>query len=126
MAGSEGSKYRDIFLLYKINLTDKNQDPVLPDELFIILQLIDKQGTIVAAAAAHNISFRKAWNMLKKAEKRLGFQLIIPTRGGQHGGSSELSTEGKQLLNAYTELVTAFDQAIHDVTKKFFRTINTK
>ena len=82
------------------------------------------EQSIVAAAAAMNISYRKAWGMINKVETKLGFQLVIKQRGGSDGGFTTLSTEGYELLQGYKELISHFDKSINDITKRFFHKIN--
>jgi len=124
MAGPKGSKYYDIFLKYSIWLARNEGQEILSNEFFGLLKSIEKEGSIVAAAEKMDISFRKAWQMVKQTENNLNFKLIICSRGGQNGGKSVLTEDGYKLLNAYNELVTEFDNAIHNVTRKFFHTIN--
>ena len=124
MAGSEGSKYYNIFLKYQIWLESRDGKDVVCSEFFTLMKLIQKHGSIVAAAEAMGISFRKAWKLVKDSEVDLNMILIERSRGGKTGGKSELSAEGHKLIEAYDELIIEFNKAIHSVTKKFFGVIN--
>ncbi len=124
MAGPPGSKYYNIFLDYKINLTGKENFEVFDEERFTLLKQIHEHGSLAAAAEAMSISYRKAWGLIREAEESMGFMLVEKQRGGKEGGSSELTVEGKKLLDAYLELRGEFDAAIHKITKKFFHKIN--
>ena len=68
-----------------------------------LLRAIKSKGSLSAAAEDLNISYRKAWGDLKKAEKGLGVKLIEKTRGGKGGGQTFLTEEGEALVSAYTE-----------------------
>ena len=124
MAGSKGSKYYNVFLNYDLNLKDVNGEEILNCEGFELLVAIDRLKSIVSAAAAMKISYRKAWGIINKVENNLGFPLVIKQRGGTEGGRTYLSEEGSQLINGYRELSSLFDQSTNDITKKFFRKIN--
>ncbi len=124
MAGSKGSKYYNVFLKYQLNLENTNERRILNSEGFRLLQTIDRLKSIVAAAEEMKISYRKAWGIVNKVEKNLGFPLVIKKRGGSDGGHTELSPEGHELIDGYSELTQYFDAAINDITKKFFRKIN--
>ena len=124
MAGSKGSKYYNVFLRYRLNLEDNDDKPVLDSEGFELLDRISKLNSIVAAAREMGISYRKAWGIVNKVEKKLGFPLVIKMRGGSEGGRTELSPEGKELMEGYNELSKHFDDAISQITRKFFRKIN--
>jgi len=124
MAGPKGSKYYDIFLKFKVWLENTNGESILGNGKFELIDYIDQLGSLKAAADKMSISYRKAWGMMREAEEKLGFCLTDKHRGGQHGGNSVLTAEGKILIEAYKELLQEFDEAIHQITKKFFNKVN--
>lgn len=124
MAGPKGSKYYDIFLKFKVWLEDTKGESILGNGKFELIDCIDQLGSLKAAADKMGISYRKAWGMIRDAEEKLGFCLTEKHRGGQHGGNSVLTTEGKELIEAYKELLVEFDEAIYQITKKFFNKVN--
>ena len=124
MAGPPGSKYFDIFLDYQIGLVGKANVEIFDEERFTLLLEIQKQGSLAAAADAMHISYRKAWGLLHDAEEAIGFALVEKQRGGKEGGRSDLTEEGKKLVEAYLELRGEFDSAIYKITKKFFHRLN--
>lgn len=125
MAGAPGSKYYDVFLKFKVWLSKKSGDEVICPEFFDLMNEIKSSGSIVAAANHMNISFRKAWDMIKATEEQLNVQLIKRTRGGKSGGKSELTEDGEKLIQAFKELNDEFNKAIYQITKKFFGSINS-
>ena len=124
MAGPKGSKYYDIFLKFKVWLENTNGESILGDGKFELIDCIDQLGSLKAAADKMGVSYRKAWGMIKDAEEKLGFCLTEKHRGGQHGGKSVLTPEGKKLIEAYKELLVEFDEVIYQITKKFFNKVN--
>ncbi|MBS1197178.1 MAG: LysR family transcriptional regulator [Proteobacteria bacterium] len=74
-----------------------------------LLQEIDRCGCLRQAARNLEISYRKAWGDLKKAEECLGVQLIERSRGGKSGGQSLLTDDGRRWIEAYA----AFLKALH-------------
>ena len=124
MAGPKGSKYYDVFLKFKVWLENTNGESILGNGKFELIDGIDQLGSLKAAADNMNISYRKAWGMIRDAEEKLGFCLTEKHRGGQHGGNSVLTSEGKELIEAYKELLLEFDDAIYQITKKFFNKVN--
>jgi len=124
MAGPKGSKYYDIFLKFKVWLENTDGDGILGDGKFELIDQIDQLGSLKAAADKLGVSYRKAWGNVKDAEEKLGFMLVEKHRGGQHGGNSVLTTEGKKLIEAYKELLVEFDESIYQITKKFFNKVN--
>jgi molybdate transport system regulatory protein len=65
---------------------------------------VDKLGTLQKAAKAENMSYRYAWEMVRKAERHLGRTLLIRRAGGRGGGDSQLSPDGRRLLKAFQQL----------------------
>lgn len=88
-----------------------------------LLKAIEEQGSLAAAAEKLNISYRKAWGDLKKAELFLGRQLLCKTRGGCGGGQAILTADGKTLIAAYEEFTAkvntylnqAYAETLHGV-----------
>ncbi|HAF31079.1 MAG TPA: hypothetical protein DCG75_18740 [Bacteroidales bacterium] len=124
MAGPKGSKYYNIFLKFKVWLENTKGESILGNGKFELIDGIDQLGSLKAAADKLGISYRKAWGMIRDAEEKLGFCLTEKHRGGQHGGNSVLTPEGKELIEAYKELLLEFDDAIYQITKKFFNKVN--
>ncbi len=73
-----------------------------------LLKEIERCGCLRQAAEALQVSYRKAWGDLKKAEECLGVPLIERSRGGKAGGQTVLTEEGRRWIAAYT----AFEQAV--------------
>ena len=124
MAGPKGSKYYDIFLKHQVWLESVDGEQIISEEVLKLLKFINETKSLKAAAEKLGISYRKAWGNLKDSEEKLGFSIVKKSRGGEHGGQSELTEEGLELIEAYNELVGDIDDSIKKVTKKFFHTIN--
>jgi len=124
MAGHKGSPYYDIFLRYEIWLESVGRDTVLDGEGFNLLQEIEKCSSLTGAARNLQMSYRKAWGILREVEQHLGFPLVDKHRGGAAGGRTNLSPEGTQLLMAYRSLHHETDIAMKNIAKVFFARIN--
>ncbi|HCC70090.1 MAG TPA: ModE family transcriptional regulator [Bacteroidales bacterium] len=125
MAGPKGSKYYDVFLKYHINLEKVDNENILGCEGFGLLDAIRTTGSLASAAAEMNISYRKAWGIIKEVEDKLGFSLVEKHRGGAEGGYTHLTVEGNELMDAYNELTNQFNASMKDITRRFFWSINT-
>lgn len=85
---------------YKVWL-EVNGQPVLGHGLEQLLRLAAGEGSLKAAAAAMQMSYRQAWGMVRDAERRLGFPLLERRVGGRAGGGATLTHAGAQLLAAF-------------------------
>jgi molybdate transport system regulatory protein len=126
MAGSKGSKYYDFFLRYRVCLETREAHQVIKPEGFQLLNEIHVNGSISDAAEKLDMSYRKAWGMLRDWEQKMGFPLVEKHRGGENGGKTQLTDDGMRLLLAYNELLTEIEMSVKAVTKKFFNSINDK
>lgn len=83
-----------------------------------LLREIKANGSLSAAAEELNISYRKAWGDLKKAEQGLGVKLIDKTRGGKNGGQTFVTEEGENLMESYMKLRNKVQETVKEFTKK--------
>ncbi|TFG27284.1 LysR family transcriptional regulator [Candidatus Thorarchaeota archaeon] len=81
---------------------------------FAILNAIHEEGTITKGANKLGMSYRYAWGVIKKIEKKLDCQLIETFRGGTTGGGGARVTEhGIRLIESYTRL----DNSIKEILR---------
>ena len=85
---------------------------VFGDGKWRLLQAIDREGSLRAATDALQISYRKAWGDLRKAEGYLGVRFVERRRGGAGGGQAYLTEEGHAWVAAYTRLRAKLEAAV--------------
>ena len=62
----------------------------------------NKEGSLTQAAKERNYSYKYAWNILKRIEKRTGLPVVITSKGGPGGGGwIKLNEWGQYLLKTY-------------------------
>lgn len=66
-----------------------------------LLHRVETERSLRSAAASMEMSYSKAWRIVKNAEDCLGFKLLQSTVGGRHGGGALLTPEAARLLAAY-------------------------
>ena len=69
-----------------------------------LLEKIGETGSIQAAAARMEMSYSKAWKILKRAEEELGVNLTTRNTGGKKGGSSTLTEDGEKAVRDFREM----------------------
>lgn len=77
-----------------------------------LLQKIDDNGSLTKAAEEMKMSYRHAWEIIKKINNRLGQDVVISKRGGVEGGKTELTDIGKKLLNDFKTKNKKLDEYI--------------
>lgn len=88
----------------KLWLVNERDESVFGEGLAMLLEAVDKYGSLFAASTHLNMSYRYALHRILLAEKRLGFRLIKRWRGGVSGGHSELTVEGRKMLKEYERI----------------------
>jgi len=81
-----------------------------------LLTLTKEFESLNGAAKEMNLSYTKAYKMIKVAEKALGFKLLDRKIGGIGGGGSSLTPECIEFLEQYI----AFDKEINSISKELF------
>lgn len=66
------------------------------------------------------MAYSKAWKIINKAEKDLGFSLMEGRRGGENGGTTVLTPQGKTFLEQYLAFSEAVEAAAEELFYKYF------
>ena len=78
------------------------------------------EGSLSKAASHLGMSYNKAWRTLHAAEQRLGFALLERRIGGEHGGGSQVSPPGEELLRRYVALRADVERDLETLYDKHF------
>ena len=76
----------------------------------LLLQKINECGSIAAAARSMELSYRRAWAMVRQMNASSGILLVEKNPGGAHGGGARLTTQGKELLTSFLQLDNEFEK----------------
>ncbi len=74
-----------------------------------MLRAIGQTGSLSLAARTLDLSYPFVWNTISRIERAVNQKIVTRERGGQKGGRAELTSQGKDLLQAYSEL----DSRVH-------------
>ena len=87
---------------YKLWL-EYNGEYVFGPGAFALLTAIHETGSITKAAQELKMSYRYAWGVIRKIEKKLDAKLLDKFKGGKEGGGGANVTEyGLSLMNLYS------------------------
>lgn len=75
-----------------------------------LLRHIDESGSIVAAAKAMGLPYRRALEKVREIEANLGMHLVESVIGGSGGGGSRLTDEARTLVQRFERFRTAMDR----------------
>ena len=104
---------------YKVWL-EKDGEVVVGNGKIGLLKMIDEFGSIQKAAGKKGMSYRHAWGIVQKIEKRAGFKFVETQVGGKDGGGARLTPTAKEFLSQYASFRKGLDKAIEGKFKTTF------
>ncbi len=104
---------------YKIWL-ENNGEVVVGNGKVGLLKMIHELGSIQKAADKNGMSYRHAWGILQKIEKRAGFKFVETQVGGRDGGGAKLTMPAKKFLKEYDSFRMELEKAIGSSPKRIF------
>jgi molybdate transport system regulatory protein len=98
------SKEGPFFIRSKIWFEDDSGEVIFGVGRLKMLEAIERQGSIQAAAKELKMSYRALWGRITATENRMGRQLLTRNIGGASGGGSQLTPFAKILLENYQDI----------------------
>ncbi len=87
-----------------------------------LLENIIKTGSISQAAKEMGMSYKKAWDMINSMNKQTLKPIVITHAGGENGGGTIVTEEGKKLIAAFRKLHDEFRQSFEAKLTEFLDT----
>lgn len=82
-----------------------------------LLENIIATGSISQAAKLMGMSYKKAWDMVQSMNQQVIKPIVSTQTGGEKGGGTIVTEEGKHLMAAfkqlYEEIQQSFDEKLH-------------
>ncbi len=75
-----------------------------------LLELLDREGSISAAARAMGISYRQAWVLLDSLNQGFGEPVFRTATGGRRGGGAHTTPFGRRLTARYRALEKSIER----------------
>lgn len=83
-----------------------------------LLELIDRTGSIQAAARRLGWSYRHTWGYLKNLEEASGRRFVARRHGGAAGGGAELTPAGRAFVQRYRAFRAELDRLIRSWSRR--------
>jgi molybdate transport system regulatory protein len=97
------NKSRRKLLLPRLRVMCGNDIALGPGKVDL-LKHIQGSGSILRAARAMNMSYMRAWKLLKTMESCFKRPLVTKSRGGTGGGKAQLTPAGEKALALYEKM----------------------
>lgn len=98
----------------RVRMTFEREASFFNARLKLLLFLISDTNNMRKACSAMALSYGKAWDMINRLERELGYFVVKRTQGGRRGGNTSLTEQGETFLLAcqkYEETVFRFAQS---------------
>ncbi len=84
---------------------------------FSLLKLIEKEGSINAAAKAKGIPYQQAWNLIDQMNKISPIPIVVRQKGGNGGGGCIVSKYGKNVIKLFEHKLKLFKKAMDEMNE---------
>lgn len=97
---------------------DKDKKPYLGLGKVILLEKILEHGSITRGAAAIDMSYRKAWQLVENMNKLSKEPLVEKRLGGKTGGGAHVTKAGEEAIRKFYDLQEEIEQFIKSKTNE--------
>lgn len=91
-----------------------DEETVLDEVDAMLLQAIAETSSLTEAAREAEISYRNAWDRVRRIEAKSGKKILESSTGGPEGGSSKLTNDGQALLGEFRRVRNYLAYALDD------------
>lgn len=85
-----------------------------------LLEGVERLGSLRRSAFEMNMSYSKAWTILRSCEGELGFPLLERRTGGSGGGGAVLTGRGREFLTRYRAFQAEADTLLKQALDRHF------
>jgi len=107
-------------LRYKVWLEHEELGKAFGDGPLELLDRVERSGSLRQAAADMGMSYNKAWHLMRKLEKAIGFPLLECRSGGPHGGGSVITPRARELMAHYRRFREQVAQSLAELYRRNF------
>lgn len=83
--------------------------PFIGPGKMLLLDGIERHGSISAAARTLNMSYARAWRLIETMNRRFRHPLVAKAPGGHGGGGAHLTEAGRTVLELYRSMEKRVD-----------------
>lgn len=92
----------------------------LSDYRLRLLEIVERTHSLADAASELGLSYRRAWGKIKEMEANTGHRLVVSRVGGAGGGHTELTPQGRDLVERYRRFQSLARRGVEDAFRSAF------
>lgn len=96
----------------------QGEHPFLGKGRIQLLERIEEFGSIAQAAKSMDMSYRKAWGLIKEMNEIASTPLVEKQPGGKAGGGALVTESGKATIAKYQKLMQELEAYLEKLTQK--------
>ena len=109
------------FHLNSLLRVESNNDRFLGPGRVELLEKIIETGSISQAAKLMGMSYKKAWDLVHSINQHTQNPIVVTQTGGENGGGTIVTEEGKQLILAFKKLHDDFQNYLSEKLESFLQ-----
>jgi molybdate transport system regulatory protein len=121
MAHPNGSGSRTRYRPRVDLVIEKNGQEWLSLKTVTLLEAIETEGSISAAAQRVRLPYRWAWQKLSNLEQGVGRKLLSRKAGGQRGGGTRLTPAGRKLVAQFRRFAAGLERQVAQRFERVYR-----
>lgn len=98
---------------------ENNGETFLGVGRIVLLQRIQAEGSIAAAARSMEMSYKHAWDLVDSMNRQASSPLVEASKGGKGGGGTRVTETGEQAIADFLELQRRLQIFLERETKDF-------
>lgn len=99
-----------------VKISIDKEDVFLNSRLKLLLFLIADLCSVRQACLHMGLSYQKAWDMINRLERELGYAVVTRQHGGKNGGKTCLTDRGQRLLLTFQQ----YEDELHAFARQRF------
>ncbi len=104
----------------EVSVVLSREKPFLDSKVAMLLMLVGETKSVRAAGQRMQLSYSSCWNIIRTLESQLSFSLLERNQGGAGGSTSDLTPQGRLLLERYNAYVQQLKHQAAELYQDYF------
>ena len=93
---------------------EEKDQKVFGEGPYQLLKGVEKHGSLRKAALEMDMSYSKAWSLIRFIEEELKIRLLDKSIGGHDGGGSRITDDARELMEKYQTISSKMQEQLEE------------